>query len=92
LSFQDELLQELEELEQEDVEKELLEVGTPSTEIPGLDSLPEVRKFPPYQMHQRCTMNNFPLLIYSGWIFFFSECVLKLESGIPISICFGDYN
>ena len=43
--LQDELLQELEELEQEEVEKDLLEVGPPSTELPGLDNLPEVRKY-----------------------------------------------
>ena len=42
--LQDELLQELEELEQEEVEKDLLEVGPTSTELPGLDNLPEVRK------------------------------------------------
>ena len=43
--LQDELLQELEELEQEEVEKDLLEVGPTSTELPGLDNLPEVRKY-----------------------------------------------
>ena len=43
--LQDELLQELEELEQEEVEKDLLQVGPTSTELPGLDNLPEVRKY-----------------------------------------------
>ena len=42
--LQDDLLQELEALEQEEVEKDLLEVGPTTTELPGLDSLPEVRK------------------------------------------------
>ncbi|XP_065913173.1 charged multivesicular body protein 4b-like [Dysidea avara] len=39
---EDELLQELEELQQEDVVKELIEGGTPSHQLPGLENLPEV--------------------------------------------------
>jgi len=42
--IQDELLQELEEIEQEGVIEELVEVGTTS-ELRGLESLPEVRKY-----------------------------------------------
>ena len=53
---QDELLQELEELEQEEVEKDLLEVGPTSTELPGLDSLPEVRKYLP------CLLYNYHIV------------------------------
>ena len=46
-SFQDDLLAELEEMEQEELEKDLLEVETPSDPVEdslGLDELPEVRK------------------------------------------------
>ena len=49
LSLQDDLLAELEELEQEELESDLLEVGEPTKPLADvsspLDELPEVRKY-----------------------------------------------
>lgn len=49
--LQDDLLAELEDLEQEDLEKDLLEVGEPSNHLETsdpLDELPAVRKSKPF--------------------------------------------
>ena len=49
--IQDDLLAELEELEQEELESDLLEVGEPSKPLDigdPLDELPEVRKYTDY--------------------------------------------
>ena len=59
--FQDELLQELEELEQEELERELLNVGAPVT-----DQLPSVPSAEPdmassSRMWTNCYLNRFTL-------------------------------
>ena len=49
-SFKDELLAELEGMEQEELEKDLLDIPAGSSKLPddtiGVDDLPAVRKYP----------------------------------------------